>query len=293
LPPVIIRLNPRSTPVAEARTTPGTQVALAIGGSDSCGGAGIQADLKTFSVMDVYGATAITAITAQNTKGVHAIQLLDADLIEKQIDAVASDIEIDATKTGMLGSAANIKAVAAAIRRANLFPLVVDPVMVAKSGDALLDDDAVDALIEHLLPLAAILTPNRFEAARLLGQDGPLENLGKAPDAAAQICRQTGAKACLIKGFHRPNAEEGEAVDIFFDGTEAHEVAADWRPTQNTHGSGCVLAAAIAAALAHDQPIDQAVQTAKAVVTESIRQATDHGHGRSPVNVLAYAKVKR
>jgi len=166
-------------------------------------------------------------------------------------------------------------------------------VMATKSGGALIDDDAVAVLAEELLPLAALVTPNRREAARLLGRRDPLDTVKDAIAAAAAICRDFGVPACIISGFHQPNDEEGDAVDIYYDGHETHEVVSAWRPTDNTHGAGSVFAAAITAALAHGQALDDAVQTAKSVVSEAIRQAVNLGHGRGPVNVLAYLKVKK
>jgi hydroxymethylpyrimidine/phosphomethylpyrimidine kinase len=220
--------------VAE-RTTPGTDVALSIAGSDSSGGAGIQADLKTYSAMRVYGATAVTAITAQNTRGVQQVHALDPELVAAQIDSVAGDLRVVATKTGMLANSAIIKAVAGAIKRNQLAPLVVDPVMVAKGGDSLIDSDAVDALCKQILPLAAVVTPNRHEAARLLGQSDPIADLTAAKAAAREICKRHGSRSCIVKGFRRPDEHEGEAVDIYFDGHDVHEVVSAWRPTDNTH----------------------------------------------------------
>ncbi len=192
----------------------------------------------------------------------------------------------------MLGTRQNIEIVAKAIKRHTLAPLVVDPVMVAKSGDPLIDDQAVDALAEDILPLCAIVTPNRHEAARLLGQAEPIGDITAARNAAKEICERFGARSCIVKAFRRPNDQEGEAVDVYFDGEESHEIVSDWRPTENTHGSGCVFAAAIAGALALGQPIDEAVQTAKTLVSEAIRQCTNLGHGKAPVNALAYLDVK-
>ena len=273
------------------RTTPGTRVALTIADSDSSGGAGIQGDLKTFTVMNVYGVTVITAITAQNTTGVKTSKVLDPELIEKQIEAIASDIDVHGVKTGMLGCAEVIHTVARAVQRHNLFPLVIDPVMVGKSGDSLIDDAAVRVLCRNLLPLAAVATPNRFEAARMLGRAQPIEDLWTAQTAAKELCKKFKLAACIVKGIKRPNDEEGEAVDVYFDGQQEHELVSNWRPTQNTHGAGSTFSAAITAGLALGQPIDQAIQTAKKVISEAIRQTTDLGHGSSPVNPMAYAKV--
>lgn len=285
--------------MADERTTPGTTVALTIAGSDSSGGAGIQADLKTFAALGVYGASAITAITAQNTTGVKRSLVLDPELVEAQIDAVAGDFRAHATKTGMLANAAVIRIVAAAIDRHNLHPLVVDPVMVARGGDRLIDDDAIAVLCRKLLPLAAVVTPNRHEAARLLGQTAAIDAAGPAIQAARAICSRYGARACVVKGIRRPvvgrpaEGSEAEAVDIFFDGHDAHELVADWRDTDNTHGSGCTFSAALCAALALGRPVNDAVVTAKAFVSEAIRRTTSLGHGHAPVNHLAYLQVKR
>ena len=192
----------------------------------------------------------------------------------------------------MLGSAAVIEAVINAIKGNNLVPLVVDPVMIAKSGDKLLDDDAVKAM-GKLLKLAAVVTPNRFEAARLLNS-APINDVFGATEAAREICKRFGARACIVKGIQRPQDKESEAVDVFFDGENMHELVSGWRNTTNTHGSGCVFSAAITGALAKGEPLDQAVRTAKNLVAESIRQTTDlGGGGRSPVNVLSWLKVKK
>jgi len=271
---------------------------LTIAGSDSSGGAGIQADLKVFSVMGVFGSTAITAVTAQNTTGVKNSLLLTPEQVDQQIDAVAGDLKVDATKTGMLGNAAIVETVAKAIKRNNLFPFVLDPVMVAKSGDSLIDEAGVKAIVKKLVPIAAVVTPNRLEAGRLLGSAAPIGDVFAATEAARQICSKLGARACVIKGIKRPNDQEGDAVDVFAftnaDGKlETKEVVSLWRITNNTHGSGCTFSAAITAGLALGKPLDEAVQVAKNVVSEAIRQTTDLGHGNAPVNHLAYAQVKK
>ncbi len=277
----------------QVRTTPGISVALTIAGSDSGGGAGIEADLKTFAVMGVFGAVAITAITAQNTRGVRAAHVLDPSWIEEQIDAVAGDLEVAATKVGMVGNAANVKIIARAIERHNLYPLVVDPVMVAKGGDSLIDDAAVSALCTKLMPLAAVVTPNRREAARLLGRGEAIADVFAAGEAAKGICRKFALRACIVKGIRRPNDQEGQAVDVLYDGRTLHEIVSDWRPTENTHGSGCTFSAAITAGLASGLELEPAVRQAKNVVSEAIRQTTGLGSGISPVNHLAYLAVKK
>lgn len=273
------------------RTTPGSKAALTIAASDSSGAAGIQADLKTFSVMGVYGASVVTAVTAANSKGIKAARVLDPQLVEQQIDAVAIDIDAHGVKSGMLGDADVIRAVARSIKRHNLFPLVVDPQIVATHGDRRLDDAAVKVLCRQVFPLAAVVTPNRIEASILLGGLAPIDDLYAARDAARQLCSRFGPAACIVKGFERPNEEGGEAVDLFFDGRADHELVSAWRPTENTRGAGSTFSAAITAALAIGEPIEEAVQTAKQVVSEAIRQTTDLGQGPSPVNPLAYAKV--
>jgi len=275
------------------RTTPGTPTALTIAGSDPSGGAGIQADLKTFAVLDVFGCAAITAITAQNTTGVQHSHALDPALVDQQIDAVAGDLQIAATKTGMLANAAIAKTVAKAIKRSKLAPLVVDPVMVSTTGHPLADDATVGIIRDQLLPLAAVVTPNCEEAARLLGQADPINDIFSASEAAKQICARFGPKACIVTGIQRTQNEESEAVDLYFDGEQIHEVASQWSQTTNLHGSGCTFSAAITAGLALGNPLGDAIQTAKALVTEAIRQTTDLGRGTSPINHLAYLKVKK
>ena len=252
-------------------------VALTIAGSDSGGGAGIQADLKTFAALGVYGTSAITAVTAQNTLRVTRVLELPPDLVAAQIDAVVSDIGADAVKTGMLANAAIIEVVAAKVREHGLRPLVIDPVMVAKSGDRLLREDAVAVLREQLLPLATVLTPNLPEAEVLLGR--PLASWDDIR-AGAQKLVAMGAEAVVIKGGHR----EGPATDIFYDGTEFREYTAARVDTTNTHGTGCTFASAIAAALAKGEGPRGAVAMAKAYVTKALQSAYPVGHGHGPVH---------
>jgi hydroxymethylpyrimidine/phosphomethylpyrimidine kinase len=275
------------------RTTPGLSVALSIAGSDSSGGAGVQADLKIFTVMGVYGAGAITAVAAQNTTGVKHLQAMDAELVEQQIDAVSGDFDIGATKVGLLPNPDIVDVVASAVKRQNLLPLVVDPSMVAKSGAELVDQTTIDRICKSLLPLAAIVTPNRAEAARLLGRAQPIADVAGAIEAGRQIVSKFGVRACLIKGFRRTDGKEDEAVDVYHDSERTDEVFSQWRPTENTHGAGCVLSAAITAGLAQGMAPFEAVCQAKAVVGESIRQSTDLGAGAGPVNHGAYLKVKK
>ena len=251
--------------------------ALTIAGSDSGGGAGIQADLKTFAALGVYGTSAITAVTAQNTQSVLAVFELPPGIVAAQIDAVISDIGADAVKTGMLSNAGIIETVAARVREHGLRPLVVDPVMVAKSGDRLLREDAVAALREQLLPLATVLTPNLPEAEVLLDR-----RLTTWDDirAAAQELVALGAQAVVMKGGHR----EGPATDLLFDGQEFHEFTASRVDTQNTHGTGCTFASAIAAGLAKGESLRSAVAMAKAYVTKALQSAYPVGRGHGPVH---------
>jgi hydroxymethylpyrimidine/phosphomethylpyrimidine kinase len=252
-------------------------VAMTIAGSDSGGGAGIQADLKTFAVLGVHGTSAITAITAQNTLGVSEILELPAALVERQIDAVVADIGVQAAKTGMLSSATIIATVAGAVRRHRIHNLVVDPVMVAKGGARLLRDDAVAALREQLVPLAAVLTPNLPEAAVLLGRS--ITTLEDRRQAARDLVAM-GARAAVVKGGHA----EGDAIDIFFDGTHLAELHAPRVDTPNTHGSGCAFSAAITAGLARGHKTEEAVREAKVFITRAILSSIEIGHGHGPVN---------
>jgi hydroxymethylpyrimidine/phosphomethylpyrimidine kinase len=252
-------------------------VALTIAGSDSGGGAGIQADLKTFSALGVYGASAITAITAQNTQRVTDVLPLEPAIVTAQIDAVIDDIGADAVKTGMLANAEIIEAVADAARRHELRPLVVDPVMVAKSGDSLLRDDAVQALREQVVPLATVLTPNLPEAEVLL--DRKLASWDDVREGARELVAM-GARAVVMKGGHR----EGPAIDLLLDGDKFHEFTAQRVDTKNTHGTGCTFASAIAAGLAKGSDVRGAVAFAKAYVTKALQSAYDVGHGHGPVH---------
>ena len=254
-------------------------VALTIAGSDSGGGAGIQADLKTFAALGVHGACAITAITAQNTLTVTDILELPVGIIRAQVRAVAEDLGVQAAKTGMLSSAAIIEAVAAAIEEHRIPNLVVDPVMVAKGGARLLREDAVEALRSRLLPLAAVLTPNLPETQVLLGR--PVATLAERRDAARDLLR-LGPRAVVIKGGHA----EGEAVDIYWDGERWEELEATRVPTSNTHGSGCAFSAAIAAGLARGQEPLAAVREAKEFITGAIQFSIEVGRGHGPVNPM-------
>ena len=254
---------------------------LTIAGSDSGGGAGIQADLKTFSALGVYGASVIAALTAQNTRAVTAIHDVPPDFVVAQLDAVFDDIEFAAVKIGMLSSPAVIEAVSDGLRRHHAKCIVLDPVMVAKSGDRLLREDAVSTLKELLLPLATVITPNLPEAAVLLDGEEVRDEAGMA--AAAAALRKLGPPAVLLKGGH---LETSDSIDVLHDGTEPLTLAAPRIATRNTHGTGCTLASAIAALLARGRPLREAVQGAKAYVTEAIRAADRLavGHGHGPVH---------
>ncbi|MTH66437.1 bifunctional hydroxymethylpyrimidine kinase/phosphomethylpyrimidine kinase [Paracoccus shanxieyensis] len=251
-------------------------IALTIAGSDSGGGAGIQADLKAFSALQVYGASVITAITAQNTRAVTAVQPLSPDMVVAQMDAVFDDLDVGAIKIGMLGGSDVITAVAARLKGTSI-PIVLDPVMVAKSGDALLPDDAVDALRDHLLPLATILTPNLPEAARLLGTH-PAETPRQMTGQAVAL-RALGPTHVLMKGGH---AAGDICVDLLV-GPQPLTLTAPRHGTKNTHGTGCSLSAAIAAGLAAGLPVPQAISRAhgwlQGAITAADRLGVGHGHG--------------
>jgi hydroxymethylpyrimidine/phosphomethylpyrimidine kinase len=252
--------------------------ALTIAGSDSGGGAGIQADLKTFAVLGVWGMSAITSITVQNTQGVTDVSDVPAEIVKAQILSVASDIGVDAAKTGMLSSADIAEAVADAIEEARISNLVVDPVFVSKHGDPLLRTDAVAALRRRILPLAALVTPNLPEASGLSGFEvrGP-DDMRRAAEAILGM----GAGAVLVKGGH---LEGSSADDLFLDGARTEWLSAERIDTPHTHGTGCVLSSAIAAYLARGEGLLEAVRMGKAFVTEAIRHALSIGGGIGPVS---------
>jgi hydroxymethylpyrimidine/phosphomethylpyrimidine kinase len=252
-------------------------VAATIAGSDSGAGAGVQADLKTFAAMGVYGLTVITAITAQNTVGVRAVQEIDPDVIRAQLDAVAEDFKISALKTGMLSSAAIIQTVARGIREYKLMPLVVDPVMVAKSGDRLLREDAVSALRRDLLPLAALVTPNIPEAEVLSGQ--AIRNQ-QDRIAAARAIMKLGVRAVVIKGGH---AGDDPVIDLLVDETGVHEFVAKRIETESTHGTGCTFSAAVAAGLARGLELRAAVAEAREYLSRALIDAPGLGRGHGPL----------
>ena len=253
-----------------------TATALTIAGSDSGGGAGIQADLKTFAALGVYGASAITAITAQNTCGVDAVQAIDAGVVAAQIRTVASDIPIGAAKTGMLFSTDIIRAVAGAVRAVNLPFLVVDPVMVATSGDRLLQPDAEASLQNEVLPLATVVTPNLAEAEVLTG--AKVHTLGDMR-AAAEYLVTHGAAAVVVKGGHAMT----KATDVFYDGNRMELLESVVVDTTSTHGTGCTFSAAICAYLARGADLLDAVRRAKTYLTGALQNAEPIGHGSGPV----------
>ena len=253
--------------------------ALTIAGSDSGGGAGIQADLKTFAVLGVWGMSALTSVTVQNTEGVTEVSDVPPGVVAAQIRAVALDLGVDAAKTGMLSSAEIIEAVADAVEETGIRNLVVDPVFVSKHGDALLRDDAVDALKKRVIPLAALVTPNLHEASGLAGFD--VTSRRDMQEAATAVL-DLGAGAVLVKGGHL----EGDGADDLFAerGGRLEWVRGERIDTRHTHGTGCVLSAAIAAHLARGAPLAVAVRDAKEFVTEAIRHGLAIGGGIGPVN---------
>lgn len=251
---------------------------LTIAGSDPGGGAGIQADLKTFAARGVYGMSVITALTAQNTIGVQGVLDISPEFVEQQIDSVMSDIGADAWKTGMLSNATIVRIVADRARHYQVARLVVDPVMVAKGGDPLLQPQARDALIAELVPLAYVVTPNHHETQVLTGVE-----IHSVQDArrAAEMIHQMGTRYVVVKGGHLPETED--AIDVLYDGETHTDIHAPRIATKNTHGTGCTFASAIAAELAKGHDIVTALQHAKAYLTAAIRAADDlhigHGHG--------------
>ena len=267
------------------------RTALTIAGSDSSGGAGIQADLKTFAAFGVYGASVITAITVQSTKGVEAVAPLSADLVTAQIEAVAGDLALHATKIGMLANAAIAEAVAAAIEELELPLVVVDPVVVSTSGERLLDADGVQTLCIELMPLARVVTPNIPEAEVLSGR-----RIGSAQQAreAARRIHDMGAASVIITGGHalwddessglRAAGSAPQVVDLLFDGAAFHEFRTARLDTRQTHGTGCTFAAAVAAGLALGRGLPDAVASAQQYIAGAIAHAPGIGHGRGPID---------
>ena len=264
-------------------TTP--SIALTIAGSDSSGGAGIQADLKTFTALGVYGASVITALTAQNTTGVRAVHTPDAEFVRAQLRAVFDDLTVGATKTGMLANAPIIAVVAEELERHPSATVVVDPVMVATSGDRLLDADAVDIMRTRLFPRALVITPNLAEAAALLDTH-PADTLAAMERQGRELLR-FGARAVLMKGGHAAGDARGRDLLIAADG-RCRIIEGRWIDTRNTHGTGCTLSAAIAAGLARGLPLEDAVVAAKSYLSAALEAARDMqlGAGHGPVDHL-------
>jgi hydroxymethylpyrimidine/phosphomethylpyrimidine kinase len=258
-----------------------TAIAVTIAGSDSGGGAGIQADLKTFSALGVYGASVLTALTAQNTRGVSAVHDVPADFVAAQIEAVYGDLAVKATKIGMLSQPATIKTVAAGLDAHDTGPVVLDPVMVAASGDPLIADEAVDVLRSVLIPKADLITPNLYEAARLLG-DNVAADIA-AMERQAEALLDLGPAAVLLKGGHGGGAE---AADLLLSEAGARWFCAPRIATENTHGTGCTLSSAIAAGLAKGKILTDAVETAKTYIQAAIAAADtlSIGSGHGPVH---------
>ncbi len=262
--------------------------ALSIAGIDPSGGAGIYADLKTFSALGAYGAGVVAALTAQNTNVVAGVRNVPPEFVRLQLDTLFADLVIDAAKIGMLGNAAVTRAVAeglAAPLAARALPhVVVDPVMIAKSGDALLDRDAISTLIEAVLPLATVITPNLPEAGVLLGSRPPetLREMQRAAERLRRMLRDDARCWVLVKGGHL----QGDAIDVLYDGDQMIELSAPRIDTRNTHGTGCTLSAAIAALLPRALDVPEAVRAAKAYLTEAIRRSGELrvGSGHGPVH---------
>lgn len=258
--------------------------ALTIAGSDSGGGAGIQADLKTFQMLQVFGMSAVTAVTAQNTLGVHGIYDIPLEGIERQIDAVATDIGVDTVKTGMLSQPAVIELVAAKAKQHGFAHLVVDPVMIAKGGASLLAEEAKTVLRRVLLPVASVVTPNVPEAEVLTGR--AIADLEGMKLAARIIVEEYGAGAAIVKGGHM----EGAPVDVVYDGSSYALLEGVRYETRHTHGTGCTFSAAIAAGLAKGDSLGDAVRTAKAFITSAIKDELGLGQGHGPTNHWAYSR---
>lgn len=256
---------------------PDVRCALTIAGTDPSGGAGIQADLKTFQEFKTYGMSVITSVVAQNTTGVQAVHHIPLHMIEQQLDSVFSDMPVHAFKTGMIANADMMGVIKRNIEQRCNMPYVIDPVMVATSGDTLIDQEARTFLRDELLPLAALITPNIPEAEALLDQDIKTEQ--DMEHAAIRLVKDFGAGAALIKGGHL----KGDALDILYDGT-FHYFSAPRIDTKNTHGTGCTLSAAITACLAQGMPLKQAVTSAKTYITAAIRHSFPIGSGNGPTN---------
>ena len=258
-------------------------VVLCIGGSDSSGGAGIQADLKAVSACGCYGLSVVAAITAQNTLGVQDIYPVTPKFVARQLESVLSDIGADAVKIGMLWTAGVVQVVVKKIKEYNISKVVVDPVMIAKGGRSLMQDKALEAIVKKLLPLALVATPNIPEAERLTRSK--IKSVDEMKEAAVLIYK-LGAKNVLIKGGHLHGAEKAGAVDIFYDGNKYYEFSEKWIDMPNTHGTGCTYASTLAAEIARGENVIAAVEKAKKLVTDAIKNSLKIGAGHGPVNAL-------
>lgn len=256
--------------------------ALTVAGSDSSGGAGIQADLKTFTVLGVYGASVITGITAQNTMGVRGVELVSEAMVRGQLEAVLEDLPIGAIKTGMLGSAGIVRIVADTVGHRPEIPLVIDPVMVSKSGHVLLEPDAREAVLQHLFPMATVITPNLYEAGILAGMrvETPEDMI-----LAAQHLAELGPRYVVVKGGHLTG---DYAADLVWDGNTGTFLRATRVSTRHTHGTGCTFSAAIAAFLAIGDEMPRALRRAKSFITRAVVTAPGLGKGYGPVNQLCW-----
>ncbi|MBM6617754.1 bifunctional hydroxymethylpyrimidine kinase/phosphomethylpyrimidine kinase [Bacillus suaedaesalsae] len=263
-----------------------TKKALTIAGSDSGGGAGIQADLKTFQELGVYGMSAITAITAQNTLGVSGVHPVPTSMITSQLESIAADLTPDAVKTGMLFSSEVIQAVAHCIDTYQWKQVVIDPVMIAKGGASLLQSDAIASMKKHLLPLATLITPNIPEAEVLTGM---IIQSMEDRKTAARILYELGAKHVVIKGGHN---DDFMAIDLYFDGEKFEEVSSPRLQTKNTHGTGCTFSAALTAELAKGNTINDAVCIAKQFIQAAITYDLQIGSGHGPTNHWAYKQLQ-
>lgn len=256
---------------------------LTIAGSDSCGGAGIQADLKAFSANYVYGMSVITAVTAQNTQGVFSVQDIDDEIIKNQIDAIFTDIRVDGVKIGMVSKIETINAIAEKLRQYKPTNLVIDPVMISKSGFSLLKPESKKTLIQNLLPLADLITPNIPEAEEILKEIGSSIINIKTKEDMCEACKELiklGCKNVLLKGGHL----DGEAIDVLFNGEEFHYYTSERIHTKNTHGTGCTLSSTITANLAGGLSMEEAISEAKRYITVAIKHSLDIGKGVGPTN---------
>jgi len=254
------------------------KVALTIAGSDSCGGAGIQADIKSISANGVYAMSVVTAITAQNTQGVFGVQDIDEEMIRKQIDVLFDDVKIDAIKIGMVSKPATIKAISQTLKKYDYKNIILDPVMISKSGFSLLQPDACSALISELIPLALVVTPNLLEAEVITGMS--VKNLVEM-EASAKKIHSMGARYVLIKGGH---LEDDESTDVLYDGEKITKYSSKRVNNNNSHGTGCTLSSAIAANIAKGLSVEEAVEISKQYITKAIKNGIELGKGVGPTH---------